>query len=79
VFAELGQRSNGEAPHLLERLSVKQRTELLQGMRSIKNAMDAKPSRPPTSSASTVPETWVGPFTLSRTPQQLQRICRAGA
>jgi DNA-binding MarR family transcriptional regulator/GNAT superfamily N-acetyltransferase len=47
AFSELDQRSNDEAQHLLKRLSVKQRTELLQGMRSIENAMDAKPSRAP--------------------------------
>ena len=47
AFSEVDQRSNDEAQHLLTRLSVKQRTELLQGMRSIENAMDAKPSRAP--------------------------------
>ncbi|MDX6458472.1 MAG: hypothetical protein QOE55_2169 [Acidobacteriaceae bacterium] len=46
AFAELDQRSNGEAI-TSSSASVKQRTELLQGMRSIENAMDAKPSRAP--------------------------------
>jgi DNA-binding MarR family transcriptional regulator/N-acetylglutamate synthase-like GNAT family acetyltransferase len=46
VFAELDQRSDGDAI-TSSSASVKQRTELLQGMRSIENAMDAKPSRAP--------------------------------
>jgi DNA-binding MarR family transcriptional regulator/GNAT superfamily N-acetyltransferase len=47
AFLELDQRSNDEAQDLLMGLSVKQRAELLQGMRSIENAMDARPSRVP--------------------------------
>jgi DNA-binding MarR family transcriptional regulator/GNAT superfamily N-acetyltransferase len=47
AFSELDRRSNKEAERLLERLSVKQRTELLRGMRSIENALDAKPPHGP--------------------------------
>jgi DNA-binding MarR family transcriptional regulator/GNAT superfamily N-acetyltransferase len=47
AFSELDQRSNDEAEHLLERLSVKQRIEFIHGMRSIENALDAKQSRAP--------------------------------
>ncbi|MEA2257995.1 MAG: hypothetical protein QOJ51_820 [Acidobacteriaceae bacterium] len=64
AFAELDQRSNGEAI-TSSSASVKQRTELLQGMRSIENAMDAKPSRAPYISAGIVPETWAGSSTAT--------------
>jgi DNA-binding MarR family transcriptional regulator len=46
VFAELDQRSDDDAI-TSSSASVKQRTELLQGMRSIENAMDAKSSCAP--------------------------------
>jgi DNA-binding MarR family transcriptional regulator/GNAT superfamily N-acetyltransferase len=47
VFSELDRRSNDEAEQLLGRLSAKQRIEFLHGMRSIDNALQAKPSRAP--------------------------------
>ncbi|MBB5328001.1 bifunctional helix-turn-helix transcriptional regulator/GNAT family N-acetyltransferase [Tunturiibacter gelidoferens] len=47
VFSELDQRSNDEAEQLLRSLSAKQLVEFLHGMRSIENALEAKPSRAP--------------------------------